>query len=77
MKASGVVRVWSKESGLGPDGIGLRGFKPHTPHQKGISCLEVKVSISQGFLSVSVFLDGRADEQGKSLRLQEALTCSM
>lgn len=30
---SGVVRVWSKESGLGPDGVGLRGFKPHTPHQ--------------------------------------------
>ncbi len=31
-EACGVVRVWSKESGLGPDGIGLRGFKPHTPH---------------------------------------------
>ena len=29
----GVVRVWSKESGLGPDGVGLRGFKSHTPHQ--------------------------------------------
>ena len=29
---SGVVRVWSKETGLGPVGVGLRGFKPHTPH---------------------------------------------
>ena len=29
---SGGVRVWSKETGLGPVGIGLRGFKPHPPH---------------------------------------------
>lgn len=28
----GGVRVWSKESGLGPDAAGLRGFKPHPPH---------------------------------------------
>ncbi len=30
----GVVRVWSKEAGLGPAGVGLRGFKPHTPHSR-------------------------------------------
>jgi DNA polymerase II large subunit len=32
--ASGGVRVWSKETGLGPVGVGLRGFKSHPPHQR-------------------------------------------
>ena len=31
-KKGGGVRVWSKETGLGPVGEGLRGFKPHPPH---------------------------------------------
>ena len=29
---SGGVRVWSKETGLGPVGVGLRGFKSRPPH---------------------------------------------
>ena len=29
----GGARAWSKGSGSGPDGVGLRGFKSHPPHQ--------------------------------------------
>ncbi len=28
------VSEWSKEAGLGPAAVGLRGFDPHPPHQK-------------------------------------------
>jgi hypothetical protein len=28
----GGVRVWPKETGLGPVAAGLHGFKPHPPH---------------------------------------------
>ena len=27
------VPEWPKGSGLGPDGLVLRGFEPHPPHQ--------------------------------------------
>jgi hypothetical protein len=27
------VSEWSKEAGLGPAAVGLRGFEPHPPHQ--------------------------------------------
>ena len=29
---SGGFQAWSKEQGLGPCGVGLRGFKSHPPH---------------------------------------------
>jgi hypothetical protein len=32
LTACGGARAWSKGSGLGPDGVGLRGFKSHPPH---------------------------------------------
>ena len=28
------VSEWSKETGLGPVGVGLRGFEPRPPHQE-------------------------------------------
>ena len=30
----GGFQAWSKEQGLGPCGVGLRGFKSHPPHQR-------------------------------------------
>jgi integrase len=66
VKKSGVVRVWSKESGLGPDGVGLRGFKPHTPHF-GQDLLELRGNIvetllwmkRQGYPESSISVVGR------------------
>ena len=33
----GGARARTKGSGLGPDGVGLRGFKSHPPHQTFLS----------------------------------------
>ena len=33
--SSGGFQAWSKEQGLGPCGVGLRGFKSHPPHHYG------------------------------------------
>ena len=33
IKPTAGVSEWSKEAGLGPAAVGLRGFEPHPPHQ--------------------------------------------
>ena len=40
----GGVRVWSKETGLGPVAIGLHGFKPHPPHSIVLERLKLSTS---------------------------------